>query len=93
MTFPLKSALSKVFEGPARTLGQLEELGAVSAPRAWYRLHLVNEFVDPPKEKWTTYYKMTERNARVWQGNATKPGGSWLALLEKFVNEEGWVEI
>ncbi len=100
MTLPLRQALSRIFgvsrlssRRPAATLGELEVLGAVSSPKAWYRLHLINQFVEPPKENWTTYKKMTERQARYWQGNATKPGGKWIALLEKFTNEEGWTEI
>jgi hypothetical protein len=95
MTLPLHQALSHIFSPnrPASTIGELEILGAVSSPKAWYRLHLINNFVEPAKEKWTPYYKMTATKARYWQGNATRPGGKWLALLEKFVNEEGWVEI
>jgi hypothetical protein len=97
---PLKQALSRIFQAPkilssrpAATLGELEILGAVSKPKAWYRLHLINNFVDPPKESWTKYIKMTESQARYWQGHSTRPGSKWLALLEKFVNEEGWVEV
>jgi hypothetical protein len=100
MTLPLQQALSRVFQAPslsidrpAATLGELELLGAISKPKAYYRLHMVNNFVEPVKEKWTPYYKMTESKARFWQGNSTRPGGKWLALLEKFVNEEGWVEV
>lgn len=95
MTLPLRQALSRIFSPnrPASTMGELEVLGAVSSPKEWYRLHLVNEFVDPPKEKWTPYQKMTLSQARFWQGNATRPGGKWLAFLEKFVNEEGWIEV
>lgn len=96
MTLPLRQALSRVFfspDRPASTIGELELLGAVTSAKAWYRLHLVNEFVDPPKEKWTGYVKMTEKQARYWQGNSTRAGGKWIALLEKFVDEEGWVEV
>lgn len=100
MTLPLGQALSRVFgrarltaDRPASTLGELELLGAVPAAKAWYRLHLVNEFVDPIREQWTAYKRMTESQARYWQGNATRAGSSWIALLEKFVDEEGWIEI
>ena len=100
VTPSLRQALSRVFQTPslsidrpAATLGELEILGAISKPKSYYRLHLVNQFAEPMKEKWTPYYKMTESKARFWQGNATRAGGKWLALLEKFVNEEGWIEI
>jgi hypothetical protein len=100
MTLPLRQALSRVFsrprlteDRPASTLGELEVLGAVSAPKAWYRLHLINAFVDPEKHRWTPYYRMSESQARYWQTNATRSGGSWIAYLEKFVDQEGWVEV
>jgi hypothetical protein len=52
MTLPLHQALSHIFSPnrPASTIGELEILGAVSSPKAWYRLHLINNFVEPAKE-------------------------------------------
>jgi hypothetical protein len=81
MTLPLRQALSRIFDNrPASTIGELEILGAVSKPKAYYRLHLINAFVDPPKESWTKYIRMSESQARYWQGHATRPGKKWIAL-------------
>ena len=92
---PLRQALSRVFTSnrPASTLGELELLGAVTTPKAWYRLHLINAFVEPAKHRWTKYLKMSLPQARYWRDYSTKHGGVWVAYLEKFVNEEGWVEV